>query len=403
MADTAAQAQARKVIGLPDDQEWTDANVRGHLRRQGFTDPSFTNEVLANGAGTSDSIKNMTPVNVFKGYNFSPNSVIKASDPMDRNSQFIDSRTGQAVTGGGLTADQRTLLSTSGKHKTYETDVETGKRTETTQHPWRDAAKNAAMIFGPSVGAGVLAGMGAFGASEGIAGAGYGGGGASTMAGTAGANFGAGAGTAAGTGAAAGGHSLATAMALNAAENAAMTKASGGSWGQALASGAIGAGTAGLAPGLGTLGPAARTAANFGISQGASAAMRAVGGGNKNSTSTYGRGTESTGIGPTQGRMQQGFGYSTSNPDLSSILKQGQREAVRDQPFRRGYDITTGYNDDKTPITYSMPPIGKYAIPRNGGGQRKKKSVIGDALTINGSSDSGSGGSDGGSKQPESY
>lgn len=346
MADTAAQARTRKVIGLPDDQEFNDANVRQHLARQGFTDPSFINDAIANGAGTSDSLANMTPVNVFKGYNFSPDSVIKASDPMSRNSQFIDSRTGQAVTGGGLTADQKTLLSTSGKHKTYETDVETGKRTETTQHPWRDALKNTAMIWGGPETAGILSGAfggGAVASAASGAGAAHStlpmiGGGLSWTAPSAAA--GTTAGTAAGTAAA---HSLLVPTLLNSALGVAGTKLGGGSWRQALASGAVSGATTGLGPRMAGLSPTARTVANFGINQGSSALMRAAGSNNNGNgqQSTYGRGSEGGGgggIGPSGGNAP-GFSYGDTNPNIADALAYGAKLGKRNQPFRAGYDV----------------------------------------------------------------
>lgn len=378
MADTAAQAQARRVIGLPDDQEWTDANVSAHLRRQGFSDPSFTNEVLANGAGTSDSIKNMTPVNVFQGYNLPQGGRYTANDPMARNSQFTDKQTGQTLT-GGLDPTGRSIVTGFGRNNpsnTVQYDTMTGKRTEADPHPWLDAAKNTAMIWGGPETAGAL--MGAWGGAAAASGAGA----AHSTLPMVGGGLSWNGPAAATTAASTAGHSILAPVLTNAALSGVSTKLGGGSWGQALTSAGISGATGGLAPGLGSLSPALRTAVNFGIGQAGSAAMRAAagGGGRSGSTATYGRGSEgggTRGIGPSSG-MAPGFAYGDNNPNLADALAYGARLGKANQPFRAGYDVNypgvAAYgNQPAIPSeTRSMPPIFSPSL-RTGNGRRRNQ------------------------------
>lgn len=63
-------------------------------------------------------------------------------------------------------------------------------------------------------------------------------------------------------------------------------------------------------------------------------------------------GDASRGIGPTMPRGGYRFNQNPlnqldqSNPNLSQALFQGRQEAIRNQPFRKGYDVTTWQHSD---------------------------------------------------------
>ena len=57
------------------------------------------------------------------------------------------------------------------------------------------------------------------------------------------------------------------------------------------------------------------------------------------------------GLGPVMGARDQ------NNPNLALSIGAGRQDAIRNQPFRRGYDVTYLGSDDETPITASLPPI----------------------------------------------
>jgi hypothetical protein len=217
------------------------------------------------------------------------------------------------------------------------------------------------------------------------------------------------------------------AMAISGAANAASTKASGGTWKQALLSGGIGAGTAaiggtalkGIGPSSGALAKmgagAAGKVGGTGVSgaigaslgqMGKEAAMGALGGSSGPTVPTYGRGTESntssgpntgtgtnsTGIGPTPG-MAPGFAYGATNPNLSNALSYGARLGKMNQPFRSGYNVNypgipAFGNQPAIPSeTRTMPPIFspnlRPSAGMNGGGPRRKRPIP----TDSGSSD----------------
>lgn len=193
-------------------------------------------------------------------------------------------------------------------------------------------------------------------------------------------------------------------MAIGGLTGAASTKASGGSWKQALLSGGIGAGAGavgggalkGIGPSSGTLakigagavGKAAGTGVKgaIGASLGAlgkQALSSAIAGGPKAASSPV---ASPTGLGPSSvptgrtavstGVMPRG-GYkynenplnqvNQSNPNLAQSIFQGKQEAIRNQPWRAGYDIKTQGPDD-TVVTSRMPSIFSGSDPR-----RKKK------------------------------
>lgn len=66
--------------------------------------------------------------------------------------------------------------------------------------------------------------------------------------------------------------------------------------------------------------------------------------------------------------------YDQSSPNLSQSIFQGRQEAIRNQPFRKGYDVKTltGYeDDDTTKPTYSYSSMPRIMSDRPD--QRKKK------------------------------
>lgn len=205
-------------------------------------------------------------------------------------------------------------------------------------------------------------------------------------------------------------------MAINAGLNAAEAKRKGGSWKDAAIAGGIGAATSyagGKIPGIKGIGPSnyvrdavAKTAGQGGFKAGLGNVLKGVAGG-AGAPGVAGKGWQgklgniignevmgavsnrggnsdsrvpSDGIGPTVspsaitrgGAMPRGgFKYSEnplnqydqSSPNLSMALHQGRQEAIKNQPFRKGYDIKTltGYEDeDVTKPTYHisrMPQI----------------------------------------------
>jgi hypothetical protein len=103
--------------------------------------------------------------------------------------------------------------------------------------------------------------------------------------------------------------------------------------------------------------------------------------------------SRTTGIGPTTnptattrgGAMPKGgFRYSEnpmnqydqSSPNLATSIFQGRQEAIRNQPFRKGYDIKTltGYEDDDvTKPTYSISRMPRITSDRPDLKPRRKK------------------------------
>jgi len=190
-------------------------------------------------------------------------------------------------------------------------------------------------------------------------------------------------------------------MALAAASSIADKKLSGGSWKSALLSGGLSAGTYGVGAGaLKGIGPSSKILSKVGAgalgksagtgvagkvgsvlgNMGTNAAMNAVsGGGNNYNPAMYSEGSNppssagrSTGaqsrdrmrgIGP-QSLMQR----NQNSPNLAESINAGRQNALANQPFRKGYDITYPQYDQEpnadgtpsTPIapkTYRMPPI----------------------------------------------
>jgi len=76
----------------------------------------------------------------------------------------------------------------------------------------------------------------------------------------------------------------------------------------------------------------------------------------------YSRGNESGGgLGPSMNsqQMMNPMGMADqNNPNLSMMIGQGRREAINDQPFRRGYETQYLGSDDETPFKARMPKIG---------------------------------------------
>jgi len=207
-------------------------------------------------------------------------------------------------------------------------------------------------------------------------------------------------------------------MAISGAANAASKKASGGSWKDALISGGIGAGTAAIGGGaLGGIGPSSSVVSKLGAGAlGKTAgtgvagkvggilggmASNAIGrGGGPLVDETYGGRSVKDMIGNSVdqlGRMGQeamanrgrpsdalsgysnqssnqstgraiprgpsnapGFSYGPNTPNFADSILAGRREAIRNQPFRGGYDITAPNPDDaKLPreVVGHMPQI----------------------------------------------
>jgi hypothetical protein len=163
-------------------------------------------------------------------------------------------------------------------------------------------------------------------------------------------------------------------MGINAATSAADAKMEGGSWGDAVKAGAIGGATGYMgAGGFGKLGKLGKTLAVANtVAPLVGEAVASRNSGSNSRTSGIGPSTNPSAVSRTgQAMPKGGFRYSEnplnqydqSSPNLSMALHQGRQEAIRNQPFRKGYDIKTltGYeNDDTTKPTYaysSMPRI----------------------------------------------
>jgi hypothetical protein len=65
----------------------------------------------------------------------------------------------------------------------------------------------------------------------------------------------------------------------------------------------------------------------------------------------------SRGMSPSQQFNPMGMS-DQNNPNLSQFIGQGRREAINDQPFRRGYETKYLGSDDETPFKARMPKIG---------------------------------------------
>jgi hypothetical protein len=78
--------------------------------------------------------------------------------------------------------------------------------------------------------------------------------------------------------------------------------------------------------------------------------------GNANQSSPSNQSNSTTGIGPTSVPS-----YNSSNPDIAGALNAGKRQAIRNQPFRAGYDISWPGADstatNPTTVTNHMPSI----------------------------------------------
>jgi hypothetical protein len=210
-------------------------------------------------------------------------------------------------------------------------------------------------------------------------------------------------------------------MAIGAGAGAADKKLSGGSWGDALKAGAIGGATgygagklsSGLSPskgfwgrtgdvlkrsgsifGSGEMGGGARSIMpgehdwqknfpEFGMNRGGGwqdLLGSILNSGGRNSQDTYGRGQEGGNnrvqAVPRQGQQGvSGFGRrmraqlgpimgaeDQSNPNLANSIGAGRMDAIRNQPWRGGYDINTLGDDEETITTDTMPSI--YPAPR---------------------------------------
>lgn len=283
-------------------------------------------------------------VPLYKPPTISANARYKQKNPNARLTDFqtwLDTQTGKEIQGSLSANDPNKIVtgfSRGNPQNTTSYDINTGERTEANPHPWLDALKNTAMIWGGPETAGAL--MGAWGG----AGAASAAGGGSTAAPTGiGPSFATSTGGAAGTG----GSSLGTQMATNAATNAAVSKLKGGSWKNALLAGAIGAGTVGLGKLTSGLGPTASKAANLGATQGISALGRLGGGG--------GGGNNGGANAPYSGGNAPGFSYSANNPNLADSLSRGVRMGLLNQPFRAGYTVPPIVNSGLPPV--DMPPI----------------------------------------------
>ena len=174
-------------------------------------------------------------------------------------------------------------------------------------------------------------------------------------------------------------------MGINAATSAADAKMEGGGWGDALKSGLIGGATGymgggGFGGATSKLGKALAVA-NTGTSI-AGDIMANRGGSSNSRTSGIGPSTTPSAVARGGAMPKGGFRYSEnplnqydqSSPNLSMALHQGRQEAIRNQPFRKGYDIKTltGYeNDDVTKPTYAYSSMPRIQSDRPD--QRKKK------------------------------
>lgn len=216
------------------------------------------------------------------------------------------------------------------------------------------------------------------------------------------------------------------AMGISAATSAADKKLSGGSWKSALGAGAIGAGTSLIGSKLPVkgIGPSA-SVAKEGVKQStksvlgnmAKSSVSGLLGGGGGSASSWkdlgkmginaainyggGMGQQSRtpdfnpgpsgdfnggnsripggiirGVGPRNAPMSQ---MDQSNPNLAEFIGQGRREAIRNQPFRSGYDVITSPEEPaegSTPMvpakTVRMPPI----YPNRGGGRNRRQAMM---------------------------
>jgi hypothetical protein len=173
-------------------------------------------------------------------------------------------------------------------------------------------------------------------------------------------------------------------------------KASGGSWGDALKSGLVGAGTSyagakvpvgagkGLSPSKGFWGTAKDVATktgksilagglnqggynnpnpyimdNFGGPQSKTSVNSPMASTGRPTANTSGGVMPRGGYGYNQNPMNQ---LDQSFPNLSQSIFQGRQEAIRNQPFRKGYDVisdTGGKDENDKPITTTqrMPRI----------------------------------------------
>lgn len=282
------------------------------------------------------------------------NSRYKQKNTSARPTDFqtwIDTQTGKEIQGALAANDPNQIVtgfSRGNPQNTTSYDINTGQKKEAMPHPWLDALKNTAMIWGGPETAGALMGAwGGAGAASGL------GGGSSAPTGI-GPSFATSTGGVAGTG----GSSLGTQMATNAATNAAASKLKGGSWKDALLAGAIGAGTVGLGKLTSGLGPTAAKAANLGATQGISALGRLGGGGG---------GGNGGANAPYSGGNAPGFSYSANNPNLADSLSRGVRLGLLNQPFRSGYSVAPIEGTGMPPV--EMPPI----YPNLGGNRRRRQ------------------------------
>ena len=178
-------------------------------------------------------------------------------------------------------------------------------------------------------------------------------------------------------------------MAIGGLSSAADTKLSGGSWKNALMSGGIGAGmgyAGGKVKGIGPSGKVAQGAAQptklSGFARGldtagkianiagtvapAVAAVRGAGGGDRTSA------VEAPSVQAIQRPQVSSFQQRMANP-----IEAGRQEAMRNQPFRAGYQTTI--SDDDNLFTNQMPQIyPQYQAPPE---QQPVQNNYGDALT----------------------
>ena len=284
-----------------------------------------------------------------------PNTRYRPSNPnlpANVGQPWIDTQTGQTIN-GQLATDGKTIItgfSGGNSQNTTGYDVNTGQKTEADPHPWLDAAKNTALIWGGPE----LAGAGMALAAGGGAASGAGGGAAATGIAPSAAVS-----TAGTTGALTVPHVI-TPMVVGAATNAAKTKLGGGTWGQTLESAGVGAGTGALGGmmGGGLGGTLGRTALGYG----SGALINAI--------SNQGGPGSNTGIGPSQAGMAKGFQLGTANnPDIASALASGQQAGIANQPFRAGYTVNypgtpaVGSYPGSPATSYNMPAINQPLLP----------------------------------------
>jgi hypothetical protein len=187
------------------------------------------------------------------------------------------------------------------------------------------------------------------------------------------------------------------AMAIGGATSAASKKIEGGSWKDALVAGGIGAGTSavgagalkGIGPtsgllakvGAGAAGKAAGTGAagmvgsvlgNYGKSALTNALTSSPAGGSNSMAATSGLGptaiprAQANPTGPNIGGTMPRGGYgfqqnpmnqlNQNNPNLAQSIFQGREQAMKDQPFRAGYDVSwPGYIAPGSPAGTQIP------------------------------------------------